>query len=126
METQMSNEIPKLTKNVLSQILAGFLPTQIGEIRLQVLKVKKLPCDEGEKLQLLLSDGVCATPYAVYYDKNDSNSFLLSEFCIVSLLSYEVKTVTGRKTIYSYDDGLEFLECFDRKIGKPKMIDVTG
>ena len=122
----MSNEIPKLTKNVLSRILAGFLPRQIGEICLQVLKIKKLPCDEGEKLQLLLSDGVFATPYAVFYDKNGTTTLLLSQFCTVSLISYDVKIVTGKKTISVYDDGLEFLEYFDRKIGKPKMIDVTG
>ena len=126
MDIQTSNEVPNLTESVLTKILAGVLPEQIGQICLQVVKIKKLPCDEGEKLQLLLSDGVLATPYAVFYDRNEATSFLLSQFCIVSLLSCEIKMVTGKKTIYVYDEGLEFLECFDKKIGKPKMIDVTG
>ena len=90
MVIQTSDEVPNLTESVLTKILAGVLPEQIGQICLQVVKIKKLPCDEGEKLQLLLSDGVLATPYAVFYDRNEATSFLLSQFCIVSLLSCEI------------------------------------
>ena len=65
----MSSDVPKLTKRALSKILAGFPPEQIGETHLQILQIKKLPSEEGEKFRILLSDGVEATPFVVYHDK---------------------------------------------------------
>ena len=70
-----------MTKGVLSKILQGLPKEQIGKICLQILRKKVLE-NEPEKCQLMLSDGIYATPYCVYYDRDDTTLFMLEKLQI--------------------------------------------
>ena len=116
---------PHLTSGALSKILQqGLLVEEIGEIKLQILLIKKIP-SEPENFQIIFSDGLYVWPHSIYHDPDDINAFVLDKFSIVALHSFKIQLYRGRKTISMNGGDLEYLEFWPKKIGKPKALDLS-